>query len=209
MLWLVLSAVLYGLSVHYRIYPIVFAPAYLFYLDALHRKNSRGTKLLGLCSRLTHLPLFVFGAVSGGLFLGLTAAFYRIYGHTFLHETYLYHFFRSDIKHNFSVYFYFLYLNTPNPATAAAAATAAANATVAAGASAAAAAEGGASAFAAVIGVVASGRRILGLLAFLPQWTVALALAARFGGTDLPFCMCVQTMSFVAFNKVCTAQYFR
>ena len=180
MLWLVLSAVLYGLSVHYRIYPIVFAPAYLFYLDALHRKNSRGTKLLGLCSRLTHLPLFVFGAVSGGLFLGLTAAFYRIYGHTFLHETYLYHFFRSDIKHNFSVYFYLLYLNTPNPATAAAAATAVANATVAAGASA-----------AAVIGVVASGHRILGLLAFLPQWTVALALAARFGGnvcTNHVFC---------------------
>lgn len=32
-----------------------------------------------------------FGALSGSLFLGMAMFFYRLYGWTFLHETYLYH----------------------------------------------------------------------------------------------------------------------
>ena len=50
-------------------------------------------------------------------------------------------------------------------------------------------------------------RSLLSSLAFVPQAALLLALAARFG-RDLPFCMFVQTLVFVSFNKVCTAQYF-
>jgi len=50
-------------------------------------------------------------------------------------------------------------------------------------------------------------RSLLSSLAFVPQVTLLVALAARFG-RDLPFCMFVQTLVFVSFNKVCTAQYF-
>jgi phosphatidylinositol glycan class M len=50
-------------------------------------------------------------------------------------------------------------------------------------------------------------RALLASLAFVPQATLLLALAWRFG-RDLPFCMLLQTVVFVAFNKVVTAQYF-
>lgn len=46
------------------------------------------------------------------------------------------------------------------------------------------------------------------LASFVPQAILTLAFAMRFASTELPLCLFVQTMSFVAFNKVCTAQYF-
>ena len=50
-------------------------------------------------------------------------------------------------------------------------------------------------------------RRTLSALAFVPQASLLLVFAVKFG-SDLPFCMLVQTLVFVGFNKVCTAQYF-
>ena len=50
-------------------------------------------------------------------------------------------------------------------------------------------------------------RRAISLLAFAPQVLILLVFAVRFG-KDLPFCMLMQTLVFVGFNKVCTAQYF-
>ncbi|CAA6668567.1 unnamed protein product [Spirodela intermedia] len=45
------------------------------------------------------------------------------------------------------------------------------------------------------------------LVAFFPQLIVQAVLVLSFS-QDLPFCMFVQTVAFVAFNKVITAQYF-
>ena len=50
-------------------------------------------------------------------------------------------------------------------------------------------------------------RHALGALAFVPQAVLLLVAAWRLGH-DLPFCMLIQTLIFVTFNKVCTAQYF-
>ncbi|KAK1945849.1 GPI mannosyltransferase 1 [Phytophthora citrophthora] len=118
---LVLSALAYGAAVHFKIYPIIYALAFLVFLNGDYRAaNTKGLSSsscfwVRLASQLNRDRL-VFGIVSGGLFIFLAAGFYHLYGFQFLYETYLYHFTRTDNRHNFSVYFYDLYLryNTPS-----------------------------------------------------------------------------------------------
>ncbi|ORY40515.1 hypothetical protein BCR33DRAFT_719473 [Rhizoclosmatium globosum] len=70
------------------------------------------TTLLSLFTSFFTPSRFLFGAISGSLFLALTYLFYTIYGHPFLEHTYLYHITRQDHRHNFSPYFYHLYLTS-------------------------------------------------------------------------------------------------
>jgi len=125
------AAVLYGLAVHWRLYPIIFAlPLLRHYAlqrqqqqaaacgsngSAGHRANGSGSgsgssSLAAAAGALLSPAGVAFGALSGGLFLCLAALFYHLYGHEFLHETYLYHAGRTDPRHNFSPYFYPAYL---------------------------------------------------------------------------------------------------
>ena len=51
-----------------------------------------------------------FILVSSGTFVILGLLCYKLYGWDFVEETYLYHLKRTDIKHNFSLYFYMLFV---------------------------------------------------------------------------------------------------
>lgn len=104
--------------------------------------------------------------LSGGVFFFLTGIFYYLYGEKFLNEALLYHLTRTDPRHNFSIYFYHIYLHHEHEFTI-----------------------------------------VERLMAFLPQFTVQLVLVLFFA-KDLPLCLFAQTVAFVAFNKVITAQYF-
>ena len=103
-LWLILNrkhyigGFFFGLVVHFKIYPILYALPIYFFID--REKGRFFTK-----NRV------MFTLISGGLFLLLLGYFYNKYGWEFLFETYLYHLTRKDNRHNFSVYFYYIYLN--------------------------------------------------------------------------------------------------
>jgi len=142
-----LAAISFGLAVHLRLYPIVFG--------------------LPLVLRIgTFSGVLKFGLISGGLFLGLLGLFYQLYGWTFVYETYLYHFVRKDHRHNFSMFFYPIYLLSEN----------------------------------AQLG------KWISLITFVPQ-LVSLVMVS-FLKRPLPVIALLQTIIFVAFNKVITAQYF-
>ena len=112
----VAGALVYGFAVHFKIYPIVYVPAILVFLDQTSYRGLPRSKWRFPLSFIANYDRFIFGAISGGLFLFLIALFYYIYGYEFLFETYLYHFVRKDNRHNFSMYFYDMYLSYANDA---------------------------------------------------------------------------------------------
>lgn len=82
----VIAGILYGLSVHWRVYPIIFIVTLI-----------RQPKRLLVAGGLTCIALGIFA--------------YHLYGNEFLEEAYWYHAKRIDPRHNFSPYFYPAYLD--------------------------------------------------------------------------------------------------
>ncbi|KAL8152898.1 hypothetical protein V2J09_010658 [Rumex salicifolius] len=185
------AAFWYGLIVHFRVYPIIYALPILLVLDpgyvhsnskpmlALWKANKQrltqnlnDTEINKPCFTMATITSLLtrdrilFGLISSSVFLCLTAMFFYLYGWEFLHEALLYHLTRTDPRHNFSIYFYHIYLKYKDGFST-----------------------------------------LEKLVSFLPQFAVQLVLVFRFAW-DLPFCFLVQTVAFVAFNKVITAQYF-
>jgi phosphatidylinositol glycan class M len=202
----VLSGMLLGLAMHMKPYPVIYLPAFLASMDAdfaaqptdgsslgdgglggsgdavgsagrgdggadpgglLARLTSCLAALGGTPSRAAWRARIAFAASLLCVYCALFATCWLWCGAAFYNEALLHHLTRADARHNFSPYFYALYL--------------------------------------APRGTLLRG--LLSSLAFVPQAALLLGLAARFG-RDLPFCIFVQTLVFVTFNKVCTAQYF-
>ncbi|KAK7114750.1 hypothetical protein V1264_000755 [Littorina saxatilis] len=118
-----LAALLYALAVHVKIYPVTYAPALYLFLESdqgnLSQKLSKDFVVQRTWSDAVTNFLWSlrptwnrvkFAVVAGIALALLTVAFYARYGWVFLYETYLYHVVRTDIRHNFSPYFYMLYL---------------------------------------------------------------------------------------------------
>ena len=163
----VAAAVVFGLAVQFKAYAVLYAlPLYFFLNGDYTGRAPGGATWLGALRRLLSPTRVTFALVSAGTFLGLSAWMYHLYGWQFVEETFLYHITRRDHRHNFSPYFYLLYLNADGAMPAA-----------------------------------------VSVLSFVPQLVLLIVLGAWFY-RDPPFCLFVQTIAFVAFNKVCTSQYF-
>ncbi|KAL1944684.1 hypothetical protein VTO73DRAFT_3114 [Trametes versicolor] len=109
------SAVLLGLSTHWKIYPFIYGVACL---GVIGSQGAVGRGWQGICSTLVNGRTIRFGVISATTFLALGAVMYAIWGQPFLQESYLYHLTRLDHRHNFSPYFYLVYLTYPSASSA-------------------------------------------------------------------------------------------
>lgn len=177
------AAAVFGLAVHWRIYPAIYTlpiaislinKAALFERkrNRSNGKGSHGMQSMASCLKFVFLSiwnkeLLVFGAVSTATLIGLGVLFFCMYGHPFLHEAYLYHTVRRDPRHNFSPVYY--------------------------------------STFLAILDLSAT--TWLQRLVSASQLTAVVALGWRHA-SHLPSAWLLQTLAFVSLNKVVTAQYF-
>ena len=178
-----LSALIYGFAVHFKIYPIVYAPSIFLYLvyNEFVKDTSQPLEPLELIPKIYYNIIntikigfkylltkvaFTFIFVSSSVFFILLGIFYKFIGYKFLYEYLLYHLIRKDHRHNYSIFYYTIYLTYDNDFS-----------------------------------------KYLSLITFLPQMLLIL-LATLFLYKDINLCLIVLTMIFVHFNKVITAQYF-
>lgn len=112
------AAIAFGIVVHMRLYPIIYAPAFALHLAqrSLRRaQESAGTQgdgkaLLVWRYLLTSRPL-LFALLFALTFVLCTAGCVSAYGKEFVHNALLYHATRTDNRHNYSIYWYWIYLD--------------------------------------------------------------------------------------------------
>ncbi|KAM3469800.1 hypothetical protein MY5147_006804, partial [Beauveria neobassiana] len=119
----VLAGVVLGLAVHLKIYPFIYAPAVVWWMDEQRmatggggkaRKNPTKTLLEAAMCFVTPARIR-FTVASLTTFMLLNVLMYSIYGTPFLVHTYLHHGTRIDHRHNFSLYNILLYINSATP----------------------------------------------------------------------------------------------
>jgi phosphatidylinositol glycan class M len=122
-----------------------------------------------------------FGAIAIYSLACISIPVWAIWGPPYLDQTLFYHFYRSDHRHNFSPHFLSAYLAS-SPLS---------SITL----------ESWPSIFSQLVAMSSS-------LSFVPQLGLTAYLGFSMGAHDLVAAMTFQTMAFVAFNKVCTSQYY-
>jgi len=173
------SAVIFGLAVHFKIYPVVYASAVL-------AKLSDG-------SYLPKLRQIRFGVASFGSFMAANAVMYAVWGMPFIKHTYLYHLTRLDHRHNFSQHFYPIYLSLSPSASGSASASAGRLGLP----------------WPTTTPAMAAILTKLATSSFVPQLGLTLFVGFRLGGKiTLAYTWFLQTLVFTSFNRVCTSQYF-
>lgn len=100
----ILSGFFLGASIHFKLYPIIYTLP--LYLSLSHGYQ----KVIGWKLFLPNYSKIRFVCGTAIAFLGLTGMGFALYGEQYIEEAFLYHFSRTDTRHNFSVYFYLLYI---------------------------------------------------------------------------------------------------
>lgn len=177
----IMSALFLGLSIHFKIYPIIYLPSIMLFLASkkpLLIKAWQNVPFLGWVNT-TNLTYLVATLAS---FAVPTYLMYDFYGYEFLYHSYLYHLTRLDHRHNFSLYNLALYLKSARDHLPQSLDSE---------------------------NLLTIALQSIEKAAFAPQiilsgLVIPLVLARR----NLTACFFIQTLTFVTFNKVMTSQYF-
>ncbi|KAI0362394.1 glycosyltransferase family 50 protein [Trametes cingulata] len=170
------SAFFLGLSTHWKIYPFIYGVACL---GVIGGQGAAANGWKGFGRRIVNARTVRFGLLSGLTFVALGAAMYAIWGQPFLQESYLYHLTRLDHRHNFSPYFYLVYLTYPSETSIPEA----------------------------VLWKRLLRSPLTSFIPQM-SLALGTGLLFGRRRDDLVFAWFVQTYVFVVFNKVCTSQYF-
>ncbi|KAM0255098.1 hypothetical protein ACHAQJ_006102 [Trichoderma viride] len=115
-----LAGFILGLSVHFKIYPFIYAPAIIWWMDDEHLGKKASKSPVSLTStvlRFLSPQRIQLALISLLTFMGLNVLMYYIYDTPFLIHSYFHHVTRIDHRHNFSPYNVFLYLASANPSS--------------------------------------------------------------------------------------------
>ncbi|RKL47699.1 GPI mannosyltransferase 1 [Fusarium proliferatum] len=119
-----LAAIILGLSVHFKIYPFIYAPAIVWWMEDARlgketKAATRPSSYTEVVSNFFTPDRLKFGLLSLITFMILNLIMFSIYETPFLVHTYFHHVTRVDHRHNFSPYNVLLYLTSATPADAA------------------------------------------------------------------------------------------
>ncbi|KAJ3471640.1 hypothetical protein MRS44_001739 [Fusarium solani] len=118
-----LAAVILGLAVHFKIYPFIYAPAIIWWMDDKRlgkptKATPQPSSLVDTLTKFCSPERVKLALISFATFMGFNLLMYSIYGTPFLVHTYFHHVSRIDHRHNFSPYNVLLYLTSATPADA-------------------------------------------------------------------------------------------
>jgi phosphatidylinositol glycan class M len=101
---LLLAGLAYGIVIHLRLFPVIYAPLYVVHLISDEVGFSRHWVLKSISS------IAVFGISAGCSSVLATMLSYYSFGEEYLNNAVWYHLTRVDHRHNFSMHFYSNYL---------------------------------------------------------------------------------------------------
>lgn len=177
-----MSGAVLGFATFFRTYPVIYLPSFLLYIFCKDIPSD-SFKVSSIYKRVRNswMPLAIF-SVSFAVSLGVSMwVSFSQYGDAYLEHAVLYHITRQDHRHNFSAVFLGLYLQHIHPSTVDES-----------------------------IFPISYGWS-LWLLDKIPticQASLILLLAIKLAPRQFPQALFLQTLVFVAFNKVITGQYF-
>ena len=168
--WFGLSSLLFGLSIHFKIYPIIYAIPITIYLFYSLKENK-------------YVVIFNYGLMTLVTIIILNIVMFKMYWFEFLDQTYFYHVYRFDHRHNFSIWNQLLYMDS---ALTTSTSSLSKNAFIPQ-----------------LLVVILVGAYNL----WIPDFQNMIKKRSRHLRI-LCNILFIQTFAFVTFNKVCTSQYF-